>query len=169
MQDSEFVFSLVFTLFAFGIVYPPTEFESIGLTINNVFSSLLGNIDREFVQYHLKRTCLTLFVHTLLPLLYVGCYYLKFGSLIEYDVEFYTKFILWNSFVIFAIILPVISSSIIYFWHKDGWANHPLVKNLKKYSNRWHQAAKDINAEYIRYIFAQIMNANSFNPRVSTI
>lgn len=151
MQDSEFVFSLVFTLFAFGIIYPPTEFESIGLTINNVFGSFLGNIDREFVQYHLRRTCLTLFVHTMLPFLYIGCYYLKFGSLIEYDVQFYAKFILWNSFVIFAIIVPVISTGIIYFWYKDEWTNHPLVKNLKKYSRHsWHQAAMDINAEYIR-------------------
>lgn len=152
MQDSEFVFSLVFTLFAFGIIYPPTEFESIGLTINNIFSSILGNVDREFVQYHLRRTCLTLFVHTMLPLLYIVCYYLKFGNLIEYDVQFYAKFILWNSFIIFAIIVPVISTSIIYFWYKDEWTNHPIVQNLKKYSrDSWHRAAMDINAEYIRY------------------
>lgn len=151
MQDSEFVFSLVYLLFALSIIYPPSEFESIGLTINNVFSSFLGNIDREFVQYHLRRTSLTLFVHTILPLLYVGCYCLKFGSLIEYDVvQFYAKFILWNSFVIFSIILPVVSTSIIYFWHKDGWKNHPLAQNLQKYSQDWHQAAIDINVEYLR-------------------
>lgn len=150
MQDSEFVFSLVYTLFAFGIVYPPTEFESIGLTINNVFRSFLGNIDREFVQYHLRRTCLTLFVHTTLPLLYIVCYYLKFSTLFEYDVQFYTKFILWNSFVIFSIVLPVISTSVIYFRYKNGWKNHPLAQNLKKYSQNWHQAAKDINVEYLR-------------------
>lgn len=87
----------------------------------------------------------------MLPLLYIVCYYLKFGNLIEYDVQFYAKFIFWNSFVIFAIVVPVISSSLIYFWYKDEWTNHPMVQNLKKYSrDSWHRAAKDINAEYIR-------------------
>lgn len=87
----------------------------------------------------------------MLPLVYVVSYYLKFDSLIEYDVQFYAKFILWNSFIIFAIVVPAISTSIIYLWYKDGWVNHPIVQNLKKYSrDSWHQAAMDINAEYIR-------------------
>lgn len=153
MQEAEFVFSLVFGLFAFGIIYPPTEFDSIGLTINNVFSTYLGAIDIEFVQYHLRRTCLTLFIHTVLPTLYIVCYYMKFGELFEYETEIYLKYALWNSFVIFSIILPIISAFIIYHWCKNEYANHPLAQNLKKYSSdNWLQAAVDINAEYRRYI-----------------
>lgn len=151
MQESEFVFTLVYTIFAFGIIYPPIEFESVGLTINNVFSSILGSVNHEFVQYHLRRTCLTLFVHTMLPLLYIICYWLKFGNLFEYDVKFIAKFILWNSFILFAICLPIISIGTIYFWYKNAYANHPLVQNLRKYSrDSWRQAAADINAEYRR-------------------
>lgn len=154
MQEAEFVFSLVFTLFSFGIIYPPTEFESIGLTINNVFGTFLGSIEIEFVQYHLRRTCLTLFVHTILPTLYLACYHLKFGHLIEYDVSFFPTFILWNSFVIFSMVLPVISAGIIYYWCKDDYAMHPLTQNLRKYNrSNWLQAAIDINAEYRRYIY----------------
>lgn len=151
MQEAEFVFSLVFALFAFGIIYPPTEFESIGLTINNVFQTFLGSIDIEFIQYQLRRTCLTLFVHSILPTLYIFCYSFKFGNLIEYDAQLFPKFILWNSFVIFAIILPVISAGIIYYWCKNEYAMHPLTQNLRKYNrDNWLQAAIDINAEYRR-------------------
>lgn len=151
MQEAEFIFSLVFALFAFGIIYPPTEFESIGLTINNVFATFMGSIDIEFVQYHLRRTCLTLFVHSILPTIYIVCYSFKFGELIEYNVEIFPKFVLWNSFVIFALIMPFITAGIIYHWCKDEYANHPLAQNLKKYNREnWLQAAIDINAEYRR-------------------
>lgn len=151
MQESEFVFSLVYTLLAIGIIYPPTEFVAIGFTINNVFGSFLGSIDIEFVQYHLRRTCLTLFIHSILPLFYVVWYFLKFGVLIESDLHFFVKFVLWNSFIVFAIVLPVISIGLICYWCKDDYANHPISQDLRKYNrDSWLQAAVDINAEYRR-------------------
>lgn len=148
MQEGEFVLSLFFTLFAFGIFYPPTEFESIGLTINNVFSTFLGSDEIEFIQYHLRRTCLTQFIHSILPAFYIVCFYFKFGKFIEYDVRIFSKFIFWNIFVVFAFTLPIISTAFIYYWCKDNYAKHPLVQNLQKYNrDNWQQAASDINAE----------------------
>lgn len=143
MQEAEFVFSLVYTLFALGVIYPPQEFENIGLTINNVFSTFLGSIEIEFIQYQLRRTCLTLFIHSVLPTIYLVSYHLKFGDLFEHN---------WNSFVISAILSPMISSGIIYYWCRNEYAMHPLTKNLRKYvrNNNWLQAAIDINAEYRR-------------------
>lgn len=153
MQEAEFIFTLVFSLFAFGIYYPPTEFESIGFTINNVFATFLGSIDIEFVQYHLRRTCLTLFIHSILPSIYIVCYSFKFGEIIQYDGTIFLKLILWNSFVIFSLILPVITAGIIYYWCKNEYAKHPLAQNLKKYnSENWIQAALDVNAEYRRFV-----------------
>lgn len=151
MQEAEFGFTLVFVLFSFGIIYPPQEFDSIGLTINNIFSSFLGSSDIEFIQYHLRRTCLTLLIHSILPTLYIVCYYLKFDDLIDYNAEVFPKFFLWNFFVIFSIFLPIISGFIVYTWCKDNYAKHPLSKNLQKYSrDNWLQAASDINTEYRR-------------------
>lgn len=160
MQETEFIFTLVFILFSFFIIYPPNEFESIGLTINNVFGSLLGSIDIEFIQYHLRRTCLTLFIHTILPFLYIISYYLKFGTILDYDVRYFVKFAIWNSFVIFAILLPILSIGIIYVWCKDDFLRHPISENLRKYNrDSWLQAAVDINAEYRRLVgFFQIRN-----------
>lgn len=153
MQETEFIFSLVFFLFSFCIIYPPTEFESIGLTVNSLFSSLLGSVDIEFIQFHLRRTCLTIFVHTVLPFLYIICYYLKFGSVFEYDSQVFMKFALWNSFVICAFLLPLISIVVIYVWCKDDFQRHPIAVNLHKYNrDSWLQAAVDINAEFRRYV-----------------
>lgn len=152
MQETEFVFSLVFILFAFGIIYPPTEFESIGLTINNVFSTFLGSIEIEFVQYQLRRTCFTLFIHAILPTLYCFCYHLKFGELIEYNAHSFPRFVLWNSFILFATVLPIASAGIIYHWCKSNYEMHPITQNLRKYGN-WKQVASDINTEYRRYTY----------------
>lgn len=138
-------------LLSFCIIYPPAEFQSIGLTIDNVFHSYLGSVDIEFVQYQLRRTCLTLFVHTILPLFYLVCYYLKFDSLLEYDTQHTLKFVCWNSFVIFALVIPVLSGLLIAYWRLNDYAKHPLVENLRKYDqDSWLRAAADINSEYRR-------------------
>lgn len=49
------------------IIYPPTEFVSAGLTIKEIFSNWLGSENEFFVQYHIKRSVITLFVHSVLP------------------------------------------------------------------------------------------------------
>lgn len=82
---------------------------------------------------------------------YAIWYYLKFGALIEYDVQFFLKFIVWNSFIVFAFVLLIVSIGFIYYWCKDDFANHPIAHNLRKYNrDSWLQAAVDINAEYRR-------------------
>lgn len=149
----ELEFSLVFLLFSFCIIYPPTEFESIGLTVNNLFGSLLGSVDIEFIQFHFRRTCLTIFVHTVLPFSYIICYYLKFGRLFEHDAQVFMRYALWNSFVICAFLLPLISIFAIYVWCKDDFQRHPIAVNLRKYNrDSWLQAAVDINAEFRQFV-----------------
>ncbi|KAG7281838.1 hypothetical protein CRUP_030348 [Coryphaenoides rupestris] len=57
-------------VFAFCFVFTPNEFRSAGLTVQNMFSSWLGSEDVSFVQYHVKRTSITLIIHSSLPLGY---------------------------------------------------------------------------------------------------
>lgn len=153
MPEPEFVFNLVFVLFSLCFVYPPAEFESIGLTVDNVFRSYLGSSDIEFIQYQLRRTCLTLFVHAILPLFYLLCYYLKFDSLIEYNAHNALKFMCWNSFVIFGLVMPFIVTLLIVYWCINDYDKHPLIVNLRKYnSGSWLRAAADINTEYRRFV-----------------
>lgn len=154
MSEAEFAYHCIFFIFSFGIVYPPTEFVSIGLTINHIFGTILGSEDIEFVQYHLRRTCLNVIVHTFLPLFYILIYYLKFDTLLEYDaIDSPLTFIVWNTLVILAFVAPTIASGVVFYWNKNDWNNHPIVTNLQKYCNadkQWERVAADVNAEFRR-------------------
>lgn len=67
----EYVFTILYMVLCICIIYPPIEFISSGLTISSVFGSLLGSEDEEFIRYHLKRSTITLFVYSMLPLGYI--------------------------------------------------------------------------------------------------
>ena len=62
------LFTFLYIFFSALLIAPPTEFISAGLTVQNIFSNLLGSEDINFVYYHIKRTALTIFVHSLFPL-----------------------------------------------------------------------------------------------------
>lgn len=165
MSETEIVYHLVFLLFSYCIIYPPTEFVSIGLTINQLFAHLLGSEEIEFVQYHIRRTCLTLVAHSLLPFLYIVSYYFKFDYIFESSTDNAFKFICWNTFVVFALIVPVFAIVIAYYWYQNDWRNHPIARNLQKYCNRgteWDRVAADVNAEFRRY-FSYFEYVNMFN------
>lgn len=49
------------------IIYPPTEFVSAGLTIKDIFSNLLGSENEFFVQYHIRKSVITLLIYSMLP------------------------------------------------------------------------------------------------------
>ena len=61
-------YSLIYGFFCLCVIAPPTEFVSAGLTIQHIFSSFLGSEDMTFIEYHIKRTTVTAFMHSLLPL-----------------------------------------------------------------------------------------------------
>lgn len=61
----------VYTLFYLAItlcfVFKTKEFISAGLTVEHFFEKLLGNEFDNFVFYNIRRTSLTLIVHSFLP------------------------------------------------------------------------------------------------------
>ena len=67
-NSTEFAFSLGYFIVAVCLVVPPREFVSLGFTVQNLFSSYLGVEDLQFVPFHLKRTVVTILIHSLLPL-----------------------------------------------------------------------------------------------------
>ncbi|XP_030595299.1 E3 ubiquitin-protein ligase TM129 isoform X3 [Archocentrus centrarchus] len=70
MESPELSFTLAYIVFSFCFVFTPNEFRSAGLTIQNLFSSWLGSEDVGFIQYHVRRTSITILVHSALPLGY---------------------------------------------------------------------------------------------------
>lgn len=63
-----FFYSLCYFLISACIVYPPIEFVAAGLTIKDIFRDLLGCENEFFVQYHIRRSIITLIVHFMLPI-----------------------------------------------------------------------------------------------------
>ena len=147
MQDSEIVFNIFYSLICFCIIYPPEEFIGSGLTINQIFASFLGSETILFVQYHVKRTCLTLFVISNLPIVYMIIYYVQF-----YDSKSPVSGV-WSILLIASLLLPLICVGIIYYWSRRNWSNHPISKMLLRYANvntNFSGIASDINSEYRR-------------------
>ena len=68
LDQYELFVCLAYLIIAACLIYPPTEFISAGLTVQNLFSNLLGSEQMYFVYYHMKRTSITLIFHSLMPL-----------------------------------------------------------------------------------------------------
>lgn len=68
MHSPELSFTLAYFVFSLCFVFTPNEFRSAGLTIQNLFSTWLGSEDVGFIQYHVRRTSVTVLVHSALPI-----------------------------------------------------------------------------------------------------
>ncbi|XP_011313749.1 E3 ubiquitin-protein ligase TM129 [Fopius arisanus] len=157
-MTSLFIYTIAYFLFVSGLIYPPTEFVSAGLTIPALFSSWLGNEYDNFVQYHIKRTIVTLFIHSLLPFGYiVGL------SLLDHidsaQVFLGTEHPLWLTLSICALIGPIYALNLIVNWSKNGFSKHPIAKSLGIYctdTGIWLDIAADVNREYKSFNKLQI-------------
>lgn len=153
MDEAILIYNLIFILFTYCLVYPPAEFKSSGLTLNHICARWLGSEEMEFIQYHRRRTSLTVFCHSLLPFVYLFMYFIQFGGILEDSAAGIANFIIWNSFVVSAIGLPVCAVAICLHWYLNEWENHPLSKNLRKYcnnDNNWHRVGASVNDEFRR-------------------
>lgn len=143
-------FTVFYFIFVFCFVFPPSAFVSAGLTIANLFDTWLGSEDLQFVHYHLRRTLVTVLTHSLLPLGYFSGFFF---------VESFSQLLLllqkplWLGFFCFSLILPLAAVTKVYFWWKNNWSSHPLVKLLCTYANngrQWTDVASEINTEFRR-------------------
>lgn len=151
MADNEIIFHLLYILFIVCILYPPSEFVALGLTIDNIFSKYLGSETIQFTQYQIRRTSLTLFMHSLLPIGYVIIYSFNFMDVEAFDAVW--KLWFWYGISLLSLILPIFTSFTVWQWSLEGWQKHPLCKSLKLFTNdsRWESISEDINTEYRRY------------------
>ncbi|XP_015114489.1 E3 ubiquitin-protein ligase TM129 [Diachasma alloeum] len=149
-MTSLFIYTIGYILFVSGLIYPPTEFVSAGLTIPELFSSWLGSEYDEFVQYHIKRSIVTLFVHSLLPFGYIIGLSLL-GHLDAAQVFLGTEHPLWLTLSICALVGPIYALNLIVNWSRNHFSKHPIAKALGIYCNErgtWLDIAADVNREY---------------------
>ncbi|XP_054002448.1 E3 ubiquitin-protein ligase TM129 isoform X1 [Hylaeus anthracinus] len=171
-----FFYSLSYILMSGCIIYPPTEFVSAGLTIKDIFSSWLGSENEFFIQYHIKRSIITLYVHSILPLGYA------LGLIVFGHVDAIRLLLghnnLWLMILTCTILLPLYTLYKILIWSMNNWSKHPIVQNLALYCNNnnnnnnnntvsWTAIASDINVEY-RRIDKIIITTNSITFIIAT-
>lgn len=171
MDESELLFNLFYLLLCMCIIYPPEEFQRLGLTIEQLFSRWLGEEHLNFVRYHQKRTSLNLFIHSCLPATYFLIHRFKFSVFTEYDddveeeseldpdfpmpqeaVAF--KTLTWKVAQRFSLMAVLAVPALIFNWYQQDWKRHPITQTLLKFSNVPNSTANlisDIGNEFRRY------------------
>ncbi|KAM8938720.1 E3 ubiquitin-protein ligase TM129 [Pelodytes ibericus] len=151
MESPEVTFTLAYLVFAVCFVFTPHEFQSAGITVQNLFSAWLGSEDMFFIHYHIKRTTATLLAHTFLPL---GYFLGMCVAAPERELyNFYKASEGLKVSILIAIILPSIASILTFYWSLKRWSNHPLARTLSHHAlpqSSWRAVASSINTEFRR-------------------
>lgn len=115
-----------------------------------MFASYLGSESVLFVQYHINRSCLTLLIHSVIPVIYFMIYFLYFDLSFGDSVLQY----FWILLIVLSVILPFAVLAMIYRYKTNNFENHPIPRILSKYSNSpsqsWTVVAAEINNEFRR-------------------
>ena len=146
-------YNLVYFLFAFFLIYPPTEVQLVGFSIPSLFASVLGSEELFFVHYQISRISLTIIIHSLLPL----GYYLFMGlSVADLNLfNLHEASIFWRVYLLFSVSFAVGLITLVYFWKLGEFENHPIATYLRKTlppssTSSWKSVANQINIEYRR-------------------
>jgi len=103
----------------------------------------------------MRRTAGSMVIHSLLPAGYLMGYSYFTTYLDRNYPNIATFWENWPTFyylIICACVLPVIASSIAWFWSLNDWERHPFVAKLKLYQRdcSWRQVAADVETEFRR-------------------
>lgn len=144
-------YTLLYAFFSVCVVAPPSELVSAGLTVQNLFSSYLGSQELHFVLYHMRRTSVTLIVHSLIPL----GYYIGFGCCLQENNLFEWEYLQteWKVYLSLAFLCPITTITIFYCWSLNNWEQHPIAKHLSHIASEgttWRDVADSINQEFRR-------------------
>ncbi|XP_017477485.1 PREDICTED: E3 ubiquitin-protein ligase TM129 [Rhagoletis zephyria] len=180
MDECELLFNLFYLLLCMCIIYPPEEFQRLGLTIEQVFNKLLGDESMNFILYHHRRTSLNLFVHSCLPAFYFLIHKLKFSVFAEreppeeadLDPDFPMpqeavafKTLTWKIAQRFSLMAVLAVPALVFNWYQQNWRRHPISQTLLKYSNvpnSFQSVANDISTEFRRLdIYKKKLNSIS--------
>nr|XP_022346006.1 E3 ubiquitin-protein ligase TM129-like [Crassostrea virginica] len=144
------IFTIGYLFFVLCFVAPPSEFVSAGLTIQNVLSEYLGSEQLHFIEYHMKRTAITLLIHSFLPLGYyvgIGLFSPGLGLFTPWNVG-----LLWKVYLAASLSVVLTCCLLFYLWTRKKYDSHPIAKELALLGNgsSWRAVASSINVEFRR-------------------
>ncbi|KAL7886380.1 hypothetical protein AOLI_G00066750 [Acnodon oligacanthus] len=163
MDPSDATFTLAYVAFTVCVLFTPSEFRSAGLTVQNIFSGWLGSEDVAFIQYHTRRTALTVLIHCSLPLelyfiLQSTCgfgYYIGMCIAAPEENLMYIHLASqgWQLYFGLSMAFQLLSCALVFHWSENEWANHPISKTLGIFAlpqSSWRAVASSINTEFRR-------------------
>ncbi|KAI1732062.1 putative transmembrane protein precursor domain-containing protein [Ditylenchus destructor] len=164
LSAAEFgAYGFIGSLLALCVVFPPQEFNSAGFTIPKIFQSFLGDDRFNFVEYQLRRTCLTIFIHSMLPLFF--CIALEL-AVHEPIFSFYPhNFIQYFSTTSLLLVIGI-ATAIFLLFHRN-WEHHYMVKYLQRLNPDWRVIVDEINSD-IREPMIYSINYNAYSKVVVT-
>ncbi|XP_052862225.1 transmembrane protein 129 [Anopheles cruzii] len=147
------VYTIVYLVLCFFVIFPTTEIESIGFTVDNLCSRYFAD---NFLQHNMKLTTLKMLIHFTMPLTYVG--YMTLMSWFNPE-DFDPEVPVWVMFARCGVlagfaILALLDVGTALYWSWNDWDNHPVVKQLRQFTTatmpNWRAVATNINDEYRR-------------------
>uniref|UniRef100_A0A7E4W6M8 Transmembrane protein n=1 Tax=Panagrellus redivivus TaxID=6233 RepID=A0A7E4W6M8_PANRE len=111
------------------VVYPPAEARKAGFVIPTLFYSFVGDEKFNFIQHHLKRSCLTMFVHAALPMVYTLAIYFYFFEQFHHAQSFDLVHVMFRTSLL------VLLGAVAYIFKiaRANFQDHSILANLSKY------------------------------------
>lgn len=167
---AEFLFFLILAFFFCLIVVLPSDaMQSAGFTISKLFSPLLGEERFNFVEYHLRRTLLTMLVHASLPFLsFVGLEMCVPQRVFSAYPRNFLQFLAMGSLLV--LIGTFSALSLLYM---GNWGRHHLVKKLRRLAvsngfGDWQEIAQQINIEVRQPMLFSMINKDCSRTLVTS-
>ena len=151
------LFSLFYFLFSMGLIFQFKEFAAIGLSPENLLSSILISEELRFVHHHMIKSSGTLVIHSLIPATFIVGYS-YFTTYVDGNHPSVTDFLDHWPFVKVALSVSLVVSlavaALAYRWQLGDLSAHPFAKKFRPYLTPtlplWSDVAKDINTEFRR-------------------
>lgn len=151
------IFTIFFIVFTISFVFQFKEFSAIGLSPENLLSSVLISEELRFVHHHMIKTSGTIVIHSLLPAVFlVG--YTYFTIFVDGNYESTTEFfdnwpIVKVAFTL-SLVVSLAVAALAYRWQLGDRSGHPFAEKFRPYLTAalplWSDVAKDINTEFRR-------------------
>lgn len=146
--------SVVYWMCGLMVVFPPCPAVEAGLTIDGLLDQWLGSESITFIQYHMRRTTVTCFLHSLLLPGYVVTLMTMKPWICDFlDIHYHSQA---STLLLLASLLPsAVVGWIVFNWWSSGWRKHPLAASLAVYApnnslDAWKSVGADVNTEYRR-------------------
>ena len=151
------IFTIFYIVFTISFVFQFKEFAAIGLSPENLLSSVLISEELRFVHHHMIKSSGTLVIHSLIPPIFLSGY-TYFTTYVDGNHDSLTEFLdHWPLVkVVFSVSLVVSLSvaALAYRWQLGDRSAHPFAEKFRPYLTAtlplWSDVAKDINTEFRR-------------------